>query len=151
LVLADTQIEGYVFKGFKLDVIFKRAKAKGINHAKRKWYGLDLFAPARRNKAVAECLEQMIHFYSGWHFVDDNPVMHFNPPTWQQLKNIIAPSLIVYGELDLPDFKEMSEGAASRIPGAKKVVLPDTGHISNMENPAGFNKELLEFLKSLPA
>jgi 3-oxoadipate enol-lactonase len=91
----------------------------------------------------------MIHFYSGWHFVDRNPVIHFNPPTWQQLKDIAVATLIIYGQLDLPDFKEMSEGAAVRIPGAKKVILPDTGHMSNMENPAGFNRELQKFLESL--
>jgi 3-oxoadipate enol-lactonase len=151
LVLAGTQIEGYVFKGFKLDAVFKSAKTKGIDYAKRKWFALGLFAPARRNKYVAQRLEQMIHLYSGWHFVDRNPVLHFIPPTWQQLQNIPVPSLIIYGLLDMPDFKEMSEGAADRIPAAIKKVLPDTGHLSNMENPAVFNKELFEFLESLPA
>jgi pimeloyl-ACP methyl ester carboxylesterase len=149
LVLADAQIEGFVFKRFKLDAIFSNAKKKGIDYAKSKWFAHELFASARNNKAVAKCLEQMIHFYSGWHFVDKNPVIHFNPPTWLQLKNIAVAALVIYGELDLPDFIEMSEGAALLIPGAKKAVLRNTGHMSNMENPAGFNKELQEFLESL--
>ena len=150
LVLADAQIEGFTFREFKLDDIFNKAKKKSIDYAKRKWFAHDLFAPAKKNKIVAECLKQMIHFYSGWHFVEKNPVIHFNPPTWQLLKDIAVPSLIIYGEQDLPDFIEMCEGAATKIPRAKKVVLPDTGHLSNMENPVAFNKELQEFLESIP-
>lgn len=149
LVLADSQFEGYVFKGFKLDTIFRSAITKGIEYAKRKWLALELFAPARRNKIVTQRIETMLRFYSGWHFVDKNPVVHFIPPTWRQLSNILVPSLIIYGVLDLPDFKEMSEGAAEKIPGAIKVVLPDTGHMSNMENPTEFNRELLDFFDSL--
>ena len=149
-MLADAQIEGFAFREFKLDDIFNKAKNKSIDYAKRKWFAHDLFAQAKKNKIVAECLKQMIHFYSGWHFVEKNPVIHFNPPTWQLLKDIAVPSLIIYGEQDLPDFIEMCEGAATKIPRAKKVVLPDTGHLSNMENPVAFNKELQEFLESIP-
>jgi len=30
------------------------------------------------------------------------------------------------------------------------VILPDTGHVVNMENPSAFNKELQNFLAALP-
>ena len=149
LVLADAQIEGYDFKEFKLDIIFNSAKQKSIEYAKRKWFGHNIFAQAKKNKLVSECLWQIIQSYSGWHFVSPNYPEPTNPCAWEQLENIEAPALIMYGDLDLPDFREMSEAAAARIPGAKKRILSNTGHMSNMENPAAFNNELQQFLKNL--
>ena len=150
IVLANTQVEGYTFKTFKLDAIFNKAKRKGIDYAKRKWFAHDLFAQARKNKAVSECLWQMIHFYSGWHLVDKPLIALPEPSAWEDLENINVPTLVIYGDLDLADFKEISEAAVFRITGAKKAVLHNTGHISNMENPAVFNKELQNFLSALP-
>ena len=36
------------------------------------------------------------------------------------------------------------------IPDARKVVLPDTGHVAMLERPARFNALLEEFLAALP-
>ena len=43
----------------------------------------------------------------------------------------------------------MAEGEAMRaaIPGAELVVLHRTGHLSNLENPLGFNRALGQWLK----
>ncbi|MEJ0105102.1 MAG: alpha/beta hydrolase [Bacteroidota bacterium] len=95
-------------------------------------------------------LWQMIHFYSGWHLVDKTLVALPGPSAWENLENINVPALIIYGDLDLADFKEISEAAVFRITGAKKAVLHNTGHVSNMENPTVFNKELQNFLSALP-
>ena len=150
IVLCSTQIEGYVFKDFKLDALFNKAKRKGIEYAKRKWFAHNVFAPARKNKPVSEALWQMIHFYSGWHLVDKHASLSEDLSAWENLENLTAPTLVLYGNLDLADFREISEAAAFRIRGAKKVILPDTGHVVNMENPSAFNKELQNFLAALP-
>jgi 3-oxoadipate enol-lactonase len=151
LVLVAAQIEGYTFKEFKTEQIIAQARNKSIEYARRKWITHEIFATARKNKITAECLDQMIHFYSGWHFVSENPLVPFNPSPWDQLENILSPALVLYGELDLPDFIEMGEAAAARIPKAKKIIIPHAGHMSNMENPALFNKELYQFLDSVTA
>ncbi|MES1222979.1 MAG: alpha/beta hydrolase, partial [Bacteroidota bacterium] len=100
IILANTQIEGYTYKEFKLDVIFNKAQRKGIEYAKRKWFAHKIFAHARKNKPVSESIWQMIHFYSGWHLVD-KPVLSIEEPSaWDNLENINVPALIIYGELD---------------------------------------------------
>ncbi len=38
---------------------------------------------------------------------------------------------------------------AAKIPGAKKVVLPDAGHAANIDQPAAFNAAVLGFLADL--
>jgi pimeloyl-ACP methyl ester carboxylesterase len=38
----------------------------------------------------------------------------------------------------------------SRIPGARKIVMAGAGHAINAEDPAGFEREVLDFLRGLP-
>ena len=38
---------------------------------------------------------------------------------------------------------------ASLIPGAVHRILPKTGHACNIEDPAGFDEFVIEFLQSL--
>jgi len=52
----------------------------------------------------------------------------------------------VVGEHDRPDIHAMAAALAGGIGGAGQVVLPGTGHLPNMEQPAAFNRVVLEFL-----
>ena len=39
---------------------------------------------------------------------------------------------------------------AAKIPGAKKVVIPDAGHAANIDQPQAFIDAVLPFLETLP-
>ncbi len=64
------------------------------------------------------------------------------------LASVAAPSLIVVGADDTP-FLAASDYMAAKIPGAKKVVIPDAGHASNIDQPAAFNRAIGDFLDAL--
>ena len=66
-----------------------------------------------------------------------------------RLGEIRVPTLIVGGARDKGAPPEALAEAARAIPGAKHVVIPDAGHISNLENPAAFNAALKDFLDGL--
>jgi pimeloyl-ACP methyl ester carboxylesterase len=36
---------------------------------------------------------------------------------------------------------------ANKIPGSKKVVIPDAGHAANIHQPAAFNEAIVSFLR----
>ena len=38
-------------------------------------------------------------------------------------------------------------GLAAKVPGARHAAVPDAAHIANIQNPAGFNHLLMDFLK----
>jgi 3-oxoadipate enol-lactonase len=38
-------------------------------------------------------------------------------------------------------------GLAAKVPGARQVSIPDAAHIANIQNPAGFNRVLVDFLE----
>lgn len=63
-----------------------------------------------------------------------------------RLGEIRTPTLIIGGALDKGAPPEVLAEAAKAISGAQHTVVPEAGHISNMENPAAFNPALKAFL-----
>jgi 3-oxoadipate enol-lactonase len=66
-----------------------------------------------------------------------------------QLPSIPAPTLVIHGEQDALMRPENSELLAREIPDARLVVLPGAGHLSNLEAPEAFNRELVAFLEAI--
>lgn len=66
----------------------------------------------------------------------------------ESLPNIDVPSLVVVGADDAP-FIAASDYMAAKIPGAKKLVIPNAGHASNIDQPKAFNDGVLGFLANL--
>lgn len=65
------------------------------------------------------------------------------------LSAITAPTLLVVGELDLPDIIDRHEDLSEELENAFAVVLEDTAHLPSLERPDLFNPILLEFLEAV--
>jgi len=63
-----------------------------------------------------------------------------------KLGTITVPTLLIGGANDKGAPPEALADAAKAIPGAKHVMIPAAGHISNLENPTDFNAALKAFL-----
>lgn len=72
-----------------------------------------------------------------------------DPPAAERLNAISAPTLVVVGDLDTTITQRMAELLATTIPGAQKAVMAGTAHLPSMEQPAEFNRLVLEFLASI--
>jgi pimeloyl-ACP methyl ester carboxylesterase len=68
----------------------------------------------------------------------------------ESLDSIKVPTLVLVGENDTP-FLGGTDYMANKIPGASKVVIPNAGHASNIDQPAAFNAAVEQFLGGLPA
>jgi pimeloyl-ACP methyl ester carboxylesterase len=126
--------------------IVEAGRRRDVAQAKSLWLGLPLFAPARQQPEVAARLKLMVDEYSGWHFVNQNPERPVSPPALERLGAIRAPTLVLVGERDLPDFQRMSERLERGVPGARRATIPGAGHMANMEAPEAVNKSLAGFL-----
>lgn len=123
-----------------------RAKEVGIQAARDLWLYSPVFNPALEHPEVAPRLVQIVTDYSGWHWVNDNPLRVPDPPAVQRLDTIHVPTLIILGERDFPDCQAVAETLHQGIPKARKVVMPRVGHMSNMEAPERFNALIGDFL-----
>ena len=65
----------------------------------------------------------------------------------ETLPAIDVPTLVVVGSEDAP-FLGAADYMATKIPGARKVVIDGAGHESNMDKPDVFNAAVLEFLET---
>jgi pimeloyl-ACP methyl ester carboxylesterase len=69
-----------------------------------------------------------------------------DPPAVERLGDIQAPALVILGEHDVPDIHAIGELLMNGIPDARLVEMDDVGHMLNMEEPAHFNRLVLDFL-----
>ena len=69
--------------------------------------------------------------------------------TTPSLPSISVPTLILVGEKDAVTPPSASQGMHEKIPNSEFHIIPDAAHMSNIENPAAFNRYLLNFLADL--
>jgi 3-oxoadipate enol-lactonase len=62
------------------------------------------------------------------------------------LAAVRAPSLVVSGALDLPDFRQIATELSGLLPEASQVELPWAGHLPSLERPAEVTQLLIRFL-----
>ncbi|MDO9711673.1 alpha/beta fold hydrolase [Paracraurococcus lichenis] len=65
------------------------------------------------------------------------------------LQRIAAPTLIIGGEKDPLAPPKTLERMRDAIRGARLVVLPGCGHLAHLEDPAGFNAAVRDFLRGV--
>jgi pimeloyl-ACP methyl ester carboxylesterase len=75
--------------------------------------------------------------------------MRDRPDSTPSLAGITVPTLILHGSDDqIIPFKE-AEAMQAAIPNAKLRLLPDAGHLLNLEQPERFNQAVENYLASL--
>lgn len=80
----------------------------------------------------------------------DNPgVASDEPPAWERVQAIQAPTLVLWGDLDVPYLLDRCQLLAKHIPAAESCVLSGTAHLPPLEAPAQFNAVLERFLEKL--
>ena len=76
---------------------------------------------------------------------DATLAMNFDP----RLGDIRVPTMVIAGALDQSTPPDRMQHYQERIAGAQMAVVPDAGHLPNVENPTGFNRALAGFLDAL--
>jgi pimeloyl-ACP methyl ester carboxylesterase len=66
------------------------------------------------------------------------------------LPHVAVPTLLVWGEHDGRSPLRVAHQFEQAIPDAELVVIPDAGHVSNLEQPDRFNEAVREFCRAHP-
>jgi pimeloyl-ACP methyl ester carboxylesterase len=113
--------------------------------------------PRRREEAVAEYQRRMNLPYAGealsgsargllLAFADAGP-----SGLWRQAETVRSPTLLVYGGRDRLVDVRRARRAAQTVRHSRLVVLPEVGHLAQVEAPELVARFLLGFLDGLPA
>lgn len=80
---------------------------------------------------------------------EDVEELRLEPAANGRLAEINTPTLVLVGDLDLPETVEQAKWLAEQIPNAQYAVIPGVAHMLNMEKPTLFNQRVLDFLSDL--
>ena len=70
------------------------------------------------------------------------------PDSRPTLATISCPTLVLVGDHDEPTPPELAEEIATGIRGSRLIVIPDSGHLTTLEQPAAVTKALVGWLQS---
>jgi pimeloyl-ACP methyl ester carboxylesterase len=70
------------------------------------------------------------------------------PAAIGRLSEINVPTLIIVGDRDETNIATIANLIVANVRGARKIIIPDTAHLANMEKPEHFNRVVLDFLRS---
>lgn len=69
-------------------------------------------------------------------------------PAFGRVGEVVAPALVVVGELDVARTLAAADYLAAELPGARHEVIAGATHLPNMERPEEFNRLVVGFLGS---
>jgi pimeloyl-ACP methyl ester carboxylesterase len=75
--------------------------------------------------------------------------MRDRPDSSDVLPTIRVPTMVIVGGEDQLTPPAVAQRLAGRIAGARLEIIPGAGHISNLDQPASFNRAVLQFLAGL--
>jgi pimeloyl-ACP methyl ester carboxylesterase len=92
--------------------------------------------------AAMDMATRVFHrMWSGPPAVEEVP----DPPGVARLAEVRAPTLVVNGLSDAPWLQDLSAHIASTVPSARRVDLPDTGHLPPLERPVESTRLIASF------
>jgi 3-oxoadipate enol-lactonase len=72
-----------------------------------------------------------------------------DPPAVDRLGELAAPTLVVVGDLDLPDFPRIAARIAEQAPRARVIEIAGVAHLPSLERPELFAELVLAYLEEL--
>jgi pimeloyl-ACP methyl ester carboxylesterase len=152
LVLVGAGVSGQPYDD-KYDELFAEVTAaeetKDVDVLNQAEMKLWLVGPGRAVNQVDQTLRDLFLDMNGIALRSDfasAPTKKLDPPAYDRLAEIKAPTLVVVGDEDLSEIRDTADLLTSKIPGARKAVIHDAAHLPNLEHPKEFNRLLLDFL-----
>jgi pimeloyl-ACP methyl ester carboxylesterase len=152
LITVGSTLNGYTMReprASRTERLFSLAGDSGLAVAKENWLNDPFLTPVVHASAIRAKIRQIITEWSGIQFKNRAKVrfVPIRPPAITRLEEIKIPTLAIVGGLDDPNMLAIADTIAARIAQAKKVIVPESGHLLNLERPGEFNKLVLDFLR----
>ncbi|MBD0724960.1 hypothetical protein B6A10_07200 [Flavobacterium sp. L1I52] len=125
--------------------IEKMEKAGTMNQ-KWEWLNALMRKGGSNLEQIRRAVWDMIYKWDQWQPLHVEPRLVLGNDVIPLLKKqkITVPVMVLTGEVDKNNRNKLLEC----VPAAKQVIVPNAGHVSNLENPEAFNRLVMEFLKN---
>jgi 3-oxoadipate enol-lactonase len=149
MVLADTRAEADTVEGAEgRRRMIQRVREEGPARVAGEMIPKLLCPSTRANRPeTVEALRDLILSNSTDTIAGAILALMTRPDSTPTLSQVHCPVLVVVGDEDVLTPLPCSEAIQRGIAGAELVVVPQAGHMSNMEQPAVFNLALARFLE----
>jgi len=107
-----------------------------------------LNAKHQRDERLTTIVRQMIAETGPEAFVRQLNAIMSRPDSRPALASIKCPTLVLVGADDAATPPELNKEIAAGIPGAKLTIIPDSGHLTTLEQPDAVNAALSEWLST---
>ena len=123
-------------------------REKGVETMKQEWLETLVAGGGSRREEIREPLRRMIADWDAWQPLHKEVRMFWAREAWAALeaRRPEVPTLLIKGETDLRG-KPFQPRELQFLPRGRAVVLPDCGHMANMEQPEAFYRIVCEFLE----
>jgi pimeloyl-ACP methyl ester carboxylesterase len=134
-----------------VDALLEDGKAAdAIELELRMWVDGPFRTPDQVDAGVRERVREMEALAFSRAMTESEPeVLRLDPPATGRLGEIMAPALILVGDLDYPQKVDVARAMSQEIAGARLEVIQGTAHVPNMEAPDEFNRLVLDFLEGV--
>jgi 3-oxoadipate enol-lactonase len=121
-------------------------RAGGTSGFLAEWCKHPLTQLRTRDGPTHELLRRMLERYRAEDLQEsdaDEPA----PPRPPRAESIRSPALIISGALDLESRIRAADELARALPSSERVIVPESGHLPNLDNPLAYNALLRGFLE----
>lgn len=152
LVSAGPWVSGYQSSSAEIEsmwaayaAVTQAFEAGGPRAAMDAWSASPFWLSATPDTTVREQLRRIGRDHRFWEFAHEDPATNVEPRTVTRIGSLAMPVLVITSEQD--PMHEVADFLARGIPAAHRAVLPDAGHMMQMDQPAAFNRIVLEFMR----
>ena len=126
-------------------------KEKGVDRMKAEWVEALIASGGSNREAMRKPLKKMIDDWTAWQPLHLEPRVMVAKDGLERFKRnrCTVPTLFLVGGAELKGKEPARSWMMEYLPNSRLQVVPDSGHMMNMEQPEAFNQAVLAFLQGL--
>jgi len=120
------------------------ARTQGIDAVRREWRRHPFANLQTADRSARELLSLMTARYPGRDLLSRPQA---SGVVMSAADSIDAPTLVLNGAGDTPRRCAMGDALSRALPRAERALIPDAGHLPNLDNPVEYNRLVLSFIE----
>jgi len=125
--------------------VAQAARSGDMALARDRWFAHPMFAQVRAGPSAEE-LRRSIDAYHGRQWIRDD--QRDEMPDIDRLHDLAVPTLLLTGELDVPDLRLISDVIESATSATKRIDFAGAGHMLTLERPVETAESIARFIST---